>query len=77
MRLANVHSIFGKEREIVEESYPGDIIGFITNIDFAIGDTISTNSSIILKRIPQFSPEIFSEISFLLKTILTWESLII
>ena len=63
VRLANVHSIFGKEREIVEESYPGDIIGFITNIDFAIGDTISTNSSIILKRIPQFSPEIFSYVN--------------
>lgn len=63
VRLSNVHSVFGKEREIVEESYPGDIIGFITNIEFAIGDTISTDSSIILKRIPQFSPEIFSYVN--------------
>lgn len=63
VRLSNVHSIFGKEREIVEESYPGDIIGFITNVDFAIGDTISTDISINLKRIPQFAPEIFSYIN--------------
>lgn len=63
IRLSNVHSVFGKDREIVEESYPGDIIGFITNIDFAIGDTISTDSTVSLRRIPQFAPEIFSYIN--------------
>jgi peptide chain release factor 3 len=63
IRLSSVHSIFGKEREIVEESYPGDIIGFITNVEFGIGDTISTNANIKLKRIPQFAPEIFSYVN--------------
>lgn len=60
IRLANAHSVFGKDREIIEESYPGDIIGFITNAEFSIGDTISTDSSIIIKSIPRFAPEIFA-----------------
>lgn len=63
IRLSSVHSMFGKEREIVEESYPGDIIGFITNVDFAIGDTIATKPTLSLKRIPRFSPEIFAYIN--------------
>lgn len=60
IRLANAHSVFGKDREIIEESYPGDIIGFITNVEFSIGDTISTNPSIVIKSIPRFAPEIFA-----------------
>ena len=36
VRLSSAHSVFGKEREIVDESFPGDIVGFITNIDFSL-----------------------------------------
>ena len=63
VRISNAHTVFGKEREIMEEAYPGDIIGFITNIDFAIGDTMSTDPTVTLKRIPLFAPEIFSNIN--------------
>ncbi len=62
IRLSSVHSIFGNERETIEESYPGDIIGFITNIEFKIGDTISSKLNISIKRIPHFAPEIFAYI---------------
>ncbi len=63
VRLSSAHSVFGKEREIVEESFPGDIVGFITNIDFAIGDTISTKSNLKIKRIPKFAPELFAYVN--------------
>lgn len=62
IRLSNAHSIFGQERETVTESYPGDIIGFVTNAEFGIGDTISSNANIIIKKIPRFAPEIFAYI---------------
>ena len=60
VRLSNSHNIFGRDREIVEEAYPGDIIGFITNSEFRIGDTISTDNSIAFNEIPRFAPECFA-----------------
>ncbi len=63
VRLSNVHSVFGRERESVTESYPGDIIGFVTNLDFKVGDTISSSQEIVIKKIPRFAPEIFAYIS--------------
>ncbi|HCL58205.1 MAG TPA: peptide chain release factor 3 [Spirochaetia bacterium] len=62
IRLSSAHSVFGNERETIHESYPGDIIGFITNAEFKIGDTISSNPKIVFKKIPRFAPEIFAYI---------------
>ncbi|HOV14683.1 MAG TPA: peptide chain release factor 3 [Spirochaetota bacterium] len=60
IRLSSSHNVFGKERETADEAYPGDIIGFITNSDFKIGDTISADTNIVFERIPRFAPEIFA-----------------
>ncbi len=60
VRISNSHSIFGREREIANEAFPGDIIGFITNSDFHIGDTISSNPSLCFHEIPRFAPECFA-----------------
>lgn len=65
IRLSNVQSIFGQERETIEESYPGDIIGFVTNGEFKIGDTISSDAKTVIKKIPSFAPEIFAYINCL------------
>ena len=62
VRISNSHSIFGREREISNEAYPGDIIGFITNSDFRIGDTISSDPSLCFNEIPRFAPECFAYI---------------
>lgn len=62
VRLANSHNFFGREREIVNEAYPGDIIGFITNSDFHLGDTISSDPSLVFNEIPRFAPECFAYI---------------
>ncbi len=62
IRLSSSHNVFGKERETADEAYPGDIIGFITNADFKVGDTISSDANIIFERIPRFAPEIFAYI---------------
>ncbi len=57
IRLANSHRIFGRDREIVEEAYAGDILGLVGHADFAIGDTLSTNPAHIYEELPRFPPE--------------------
>lgn len=59
VRLSDSFSMFGRGREFTAEAYPGDIIGFVTKLDFRIGDTISTDTGIIYEEIPRFAPECF------------------
>jgi peptide chain release factor 3 len=63
IRLSSSHNVFGREREVVSEAYPGDIIGFVTNTEFRVGDTISEDPKVIFERIPRFAPECFAYIS--------------
>lgn len=63
IRLSSSHSVFGKERKTTDEAYPGDVIGFITNADFKIGDTISSDINIVFEKIPRFAPEMFAYIN--------------
>ncbi|MGV3524945.1 MAG: peptide chain release factor 3 [Candidatus Sericytochromatia bacterium] len=59
LKLATAHSLFGQERETVEEAWPGDIIGLISNDKFGIGDTLTQDPSILYHGIPYFAPEHF------------------
>lgn len=59
IRLSNSQKLFGQERETVDEAYPGDIIGFVGNSNFSIGDTITEDLNIVYKEIPKFAPEHF------------------
>ncbi len=59
IRLSNSQKLFGQERETVDEAFAGDIIGFIGNSNFGIGDTITDDSNIIYNEIPKFAPEYF------------------
>ena len=60
LRLSRPQKIFGKDREVVDDAYPGDVIGLNNPGMFAIGDTLYTGSKIEYEGIPCFSPEIFS-----------------
>jgi len=60
MRLTSSHTVFGREREIVVEGYPGDVIGFVTKADLRIGDTLSTEQGRVFEAIPRFAPECFA-----------------
>ena len=63
IRLGSVHNVFGRERETLNEAYPGDILGFVTNTPFRVGDTISSDPGIVYDEIPRFAPECFAYIS--------------
>jgi len=59
IRLSNSQKLFGQERETIDEAYAGDIIGFVGNSNFGIGDTITEDPSVVYKEIPKFAPEHF------------------
>ncbi|HXG49067.1 MAG TPA: peptide chain release factor 3 [Methylomirabilota bacterium] len=60
VRLSSSHKIFGNERETLDEAYPGDVIGLVGHEGFGIGDTLTTDPSIVYREIPRFTPEAFS-----------------
>ena len=60
VRLSSSHKIFGNERETVNEAFPGDVIGLVGHDSFGIGDTLTTDSKILYKEIPRFTPEAFA-----------------
>ena len=60
MKIANAHTIFGQERTIAEEAYPGDILGLVGYDIFKIGDTLSEDANIVYHEIPRFPPECFT-----------------
>ena len=60
IRLSRPQKLFGQDRAVVEDAYPGDVIGLNNPGMFSIGDTLYTGSKIEYEGIPCFSPEIFS-----------------
>jgi len=59
IRLSNSQKLFGQDRETVDEAYPGDIVGFVGNGQFGIGDTIAEDPLVVYDEIPKFAPEYF------------------
>src|SRR5438874_7393311 len=39
LRLSSSHKLFGRDRETMDEAYPGDVVGLVGHADFRIGDT--------------------------------------
>ena len=60
IRLSRPQKLFGQDREVVEDAYPGDVIGLNNPGVFAIGDTLYTGARVEYEGIPCFSPEIFA-----------------
>lgn len=51
-----------QDRDIVENAYPGDIIGLYDSGKYQIGDTFTDGDQIQYTGIPSFAPEIFMKI---------------
>lgn len=63
IRMAQPQQFLAQERTIVEEAYPGDIIGISDPGLFRIGDTITEdNSAFRFEGIPSFPPENFARV---------------
>ncbi|HVR35255.1 MAG TPA: EF-Tu/IF-2/RF-3 family GTPase, partial [Methylomirabilota bacterium] len=60
VRLSSSHKLFARERETVDEAYPGDVIGLVGHPEFGIGDTLTEDPGIVYDEIPRFTPEHFA-----------------
>ncbi|MBU0935794.1 MAG: peptide chain release factor 3 [Spirochaetes bacterium] len=58
-RTANPTAFMSQDREIIDEAWPGDIIGLHDTGTFKIGDTLTEGECINFRGIPSFSPQIF------------------
>ncbi|WP_027124478.1 peptide chain release factor 3 [Gelidibacter mesophilus] len=63
MKFSSPNAFFAEKKEIVDISYPGDIVGIHDTGNFKIGDTLTEGENINYKGIPSFSPEHFRYIN--------------
>ena len=59
MRFSNPTAFLAQSKSVIDEAYPGDIIGLYDSGNFKIGDTLSEGEILHFKGIPSFSPELF------------------
>jgi peptide chain release factor 3 len=60
LRLSRVYRFFGRDREIVPEAYPGDVVGLVNPGRLAIGDTLYAGRKVRFAPVPQFPAERFA-----------------
>jgi peptide chain release factor 3 len=62
IKLSQPQQFLAQDRDIVEEAFPGDIIGLFDPGIFRIGDTLSEMNDVSFNELPVFSPEMFSKV---------------
>ena len=62
-KFSSPNAFFAQKKEIVDVSYPGDIVGLHDTGNFKIGDTLTEGEVLHYKGIPSFSPEHFRYIN--------------
>lgn len=63
LKFSSPNAFFAEKKEIVDISYPGDIVGLHDTGNFKIGDTLTSGEKLSYKGIPSFSPEHFRYIN--------------
>jgi peptide chain release factor 3 len=63
LKFSSPNAFFAEKKEIVDISYPGDIVGLHDTGNFKIGDTLTEGELMHFKGIPSFSPEHFRYIN--------------
>lgn len=59
LKFSSPNAFFAEKKQVVDESFPGDIVGLHDTGNFKIGDTLTSGEEIQYKGIPSFSPEHF------------------
>ena len=62
VRFSNPYSFMARQKDVIEEAFPGDVIGLFDTGNFKIGDTLTEGEDFYFTGIPSFSPEIFKEV---------------
>jgi len=59
VRFSNPTQFMAQEKNVIDEAWPGDVIGLYDNGSLKIGDTLTEGEDLHFRGIPSFSPEIF------------------
>lgn len=62
VRFSNPYSFLARQKDVIEEAYPGDVVGLFDTGNFKIGDTLTQGADFYFTGIPSFSPELFKEV---------------
>ncbi|MFC0772921.1 peptide chain release factor 3 [Terrimonas alba] len=62
VRFSNPYSFLARSKDVIEEAFPGDVVGLFDTGNFKIGDTLTEGEDFYFTGIPSFSPEIFKEV---------------
>jgi len=59
MKFSSPTAFMADKKSIIDEAFPGDVIGLHDTGNFKIGDTLTEGEILHFKGIPSFSPELF------------------
>ena len=62
LKFSNPTGFMAQKKEVLEEAFPGDIVGLYDSGNFKIGDTLTETERVHFRGVPSFSPEIFKYI---------------
>jgi len=62
IKFSSPTAFMAQKKSVVDEAFPGDIIGLPDTGNFKIGDTLTGGEDLHFKGIPSFSPEMFKYI---------------
>ncbi|HWI09382.1 MAG TPA: peptide chain release factor 3 [Solirubrobacteraceae bacterium] len=57
--LTHAHTVFGDERTVLDEAFPGDVVGVVNAGDLRVGDTLYVGEPVRYPPIPTLAPEHF------------------
>ena len=56
VRFSNPYSFLARQKDIIEEAYPGDVVGLFDTGNFKIGDTLDRGRRLLFHRYSFFFP---------------------
>jgi len=62
IRFSNPYTFLARDKDIIDQAFPGDVVGLFDTGTFKIGDTLTEGEEFYFTGIPSFSPEIFKEV---------------
>lgn len=63
IKLSQPQQFLAQDRDIIEQAFPGDIVGLFDPGIFQIGDTLCEKGELEFSELPTFSPELFSKVT--------------
>lgn len=62
VRFNAPYSFMARQKEVIDDAFPGDVVGLFDTGNFKIGDTLTEGDNFFFTGMPSFSPEIFKEV---------------